>query len=71
MTEACAPRSFSQQLKIVLEMIKVQHTVFALPFAFMGALMGARGLPTAPANLFYPAGHGGGQKRGHGLQPPG
>ena len=40
-------RPFTQQLKIVLEMIKIQHTVFALPFAFMGALLGARGLPTA------------------------
>ena len=38
--------SFFQKIKIVLEMIKIQHTVFALPFAFMGALMGARGLPT-------------------------
>jgi|UniRef100_A0A7V6A630 4-hydroxybenzoate polyprenyltransferase len=40
-------RSFFQKIKIVLEMIKIQHTVFALPFAFMGALLGARGLPTA------------------------
>jgi 4-hydroxybenzoate polyprenyltransferase len=39
-------RPFLQQLKIVLEMIKIQHTVFALPFAFMGALLAARGLPT-------------------------
>lgn len=33
-------------------MIKIEHTVFALPFAFMGALLGARGLPTA-AQAFY------------------
>jgi 4-hydroxybenzoate polyprenyltransferase len=39
--------SFFQKTRIVLEMIKIQHTVFALPFAFMGALLGARGLPTA------------------------
>lgn len=33
-------------------MIKFEHTVFALPFAFMGALLGARGLPTG-AQAFY------------------
>jgi 4-hydroxybenzoate polyprenyltransferase len=38
--------SFFQKTAIVLEMIKIQHTVFALPFAFMGALLAARGLPT-------------------------
>jgi 4-hydroxybenzoate polyprenyltransferase len=39
--------SFFHKTKVILEMIKIQHTVFALPFAFMGALLGARGLPTA------------------------
>ncbi|MBW1991177.1 MAG: UbiA family prenyltransferase [Deltaproteobacteria bacterium] len=43
---------FFRELKILLEMIKIEHTVFALPFAFMGALLGARGLPTAP-QAFY------------------
>jgi 4-hydroxybenzoate polyprenyltransferase len=46
------PRSFLHKLKIILEMIKIQHTVFALPFAFMGALMAARGLPTARQAFF-------------------
>ena len=41
-----------QKLKILLEMIKIEHTVFALPFALMGALLGARGLPTA-SQAFY------------------
>jgi len=36
-----------RKLKIVLEMIKIEHTVFALPFAFMGAFLAARGLPPA------------------------
>ena len=27
-------------------MIKIEHTLFALPFAFLGAVLGARGLPT-------------------------
>ncbi|GAE25086.1 4-hydroxybenzoate polyprenyltransferase [Halalkalibacter wakoensis JCM 9140] len=30
-----------RKLKIILEMIKFEHTVFALPFAFFGAIMGA------------------------------
>ena len=34
-----------RQLKIVLEMVKIEHTVFALPFAFMSALLALRGLP--------------------------
>jgi 4-hydroxybenzoate polyprenyltransferase len=38
--------SWSRRLLILLEMIKIEHTVFALPFAFMGALLAARGLPT-------------------------
>jgi len=28
-------------------MIKIEHTLFALPFAFLGAVLAARGLPTA------------------------
>jgi 4-hydroxybenzoate polyprenyltransferase len=35
-----------RRLKIVLEMIKFEHTLFALPFALMGALLAARGLPS-------------------------
>ena len=34
------------RVRIFLEMIKFSHTVFALPFAFTGALLAARGLPT-------------------------
>jgi 4-hydroxybenzoate polyprenyltransferase len=33
-------------LKTTLEMIKIEHTLFALPFAFLGAVLAARGLPT-------------------------
>jgi 4-hydroxybenzoate polyprenyltransferase len=33
------------RIKIILEMIKFEHTVFALPFAFTGALLAAKGLP--------------------------
>ncbi len=34
-----------RKLKITLEMIKIEHTLFALPFAFLGATLAARGLP--------------------------
>lgn len=35
-----------QKLRVVLEMIKIEHTLFALPFAMMGALLAAKGLPS-------------------------
>ncbi len=35
-----------RKLKIILEMIKFEHTVFALPFAVMSAFIAARGLPS-------------------------
>jgi len=35
-----------------LEMIKIEHTLFALPFAFLGAVLAANGLPTA-AQIFW------------------
>jgi 4-hydroxybenzoate polyprenyltransferase len=31
----------------MLEMIKIEHTMFALPFAFLGAFFAARGIPRA------------------------
>ncbi|MFQ5738680.1 MAG: UbiA-like polyprenyltransferase [Acidobacteriota bacterium] len=34
-----------RRLGIVLEMIKFEHTLFALPFAFLGAFLAARGFP--------------------------
>ena len=33
------------RVQVFLEMIKFSHTIFALPFAFTGALLAARGLP--------------------------
>lgn len=38
--------SFWQKLKTTLEMIKFEHTLFALPFALLGAILAANGLPT-------------------------
>jgi 4-hydroxybenzoate polyprenyltransferase len=37
--------NFWQKLKTTLEMIKFEHTLFALPFAFLGAVLAANGLP--------------------------
>ncbi len=37
---------------LFLELIKFPHTVFALPFAFMGAILAARGIPTPPTLLW-------------------
>ncbi|MEZ5346529.1 MAG: UbiA-like polyprenyltransferase [Pyrinomonadaceae bacterium] len=39
-------QSFWQKLKTTLEMIKFEHTIFALPFAFLGAVLAANGFPT-------------------------
>ena len=35
-----------------LEMIKIEHTLFALPFAFLGAVLAARGIPTVAQILW-------------------
>jgi|CXWL01.1.fsa_nt_gi 4-hydroxybenzoate polyprenyltransferase len=39
------PETPPTQLRIVLEMIKFEHTVFALPFAFLGMILAADGWP--------------------------
>ncbi|MFZ3063966.1 MAG: UbiA-like polyprenyltransferase [Nitrospirota bacterium] len=38
--------SILEKTKTILEMIKFSHTLFALPFAFMGAILSARGIPS-------------------------
>lgn len=40
------------KIKALLEMIKFKHTVFALPFAFMGAFLAARGVPSLQVFLW-------------------
>jgi 4-hydroxybenzoate polyprenyltransferase len=35
-----------RNIRTTLEMIKIEHTLFALPFAFLGAVLAAQGLPT-------------------------
>jgi 4-hydroxybenzoate polyprenyltransferase len=39
-------KNFIEKLLTVLRMIKFEHTLFALPFAFLGAILAANGLPT-------------------------
>ena len=35
-----------QSLRGILEMIKIEHTLFALPFAFLGMMLAADGWPS-------------------------
>ncbi len=48
-SEMSAPRALGTALwrntRLTLEMIKIEHTLFALPFALLGAIFAARGLP--------------------------
>ncbi|MBU0481111.1 MAG: putative 4-hydroxybenzoate polyprenyltransferase [Proteobacteria bacterium] len=41
-----------RKIGIMLEMIKFEHTVFALPFAFMGAFLAGRGAPSPEVFLW-------------------
>ncbi len=38
--------SVLRNIRTTLEMIKIEHTLFALPFAFLGAILAAHGLPS-------------------------
>src|SRR6476659_8496382 len=40
------PASTLRNIRVTLDMIKIEHTLFALPFAFLGAALPANGLPT-------------------------
>lgn len=44
--------SLGARLRITLEMIKIEHTLFALPFAFLGAVLAARELPPQPPGFW-------------------
>lgn len=46
-----ALRHIFRKLMLILEMIKFEHTIFALPFAFMGAILAQRGIP--PSNKIF------------------
>jgi 4-hydroxybenzoate polyprenyltransferase len=40
------PASLFEKARLFLELIKFEHTIFALPFAYLGMVLAARGLPT-------------------------
>lgn len=44
--------SIPQSVALLSENIKFEHTIFALPFAYLGSILAARGLP-APATFFW------------------
>jgi 4-hydroxybenzoate polyprenyltransferase len=43
---------FAERLRVTLEMIKIEHTLFALPFAFLGATLAAREVAVQPASFW-------------------
>ncbi|MEK6302731.1 MAG: UbiA-like polyprenyltransferase [Acidobacteriota bacterium] len=45
-------KTIAGRLRITLEMIKIEHTLFALPFAFLGAALAARDVPSQPARFW-------------------
>lgn len=45
-------QTVSKRLKVTLEMIKIEHTLFALPFAFLGAALAARDMPPQTAGFW-------------------
>lgn len=44
--------SWTASTRVTLEMIKVEHTLFALPFALLGALLAAQGWPSLRVALW-------------------
>lgn len=44
--------AFLRNIRVTLEMIKIEHTLFALPFAFLGAVLAANELPNAKQVLW-------------------
>ncbi|HEY9403649.1 MAG TPA: UbiA-like polyprenyltransferase [Pyrinomonadaceae bacterium] len=46
MTSELTDTTTAQSIRTTLEMIKIEHTLFALPFALLGAVLAARGLPS-------------------------
>jgi len=50
-----------RRIKILLDMIKFEHTVFALPFAFLGAFLAQGGIPPLKESLLILLGMVGGR----------
>jgi len=49
---ATAPRGAVDRLRILLRLVAFEHTLLALPFAFVGAVVGAHGFPGWAAMLW-------------------
>lgn len=47
-----AAAGIGRRLRITLEMIKIEHTLFALPFAFLGATLAAREMGPQPIGFW-------------------
>jgi len=45
------PPGFRDKLKVLLELVKFEHSIFALPYAYIGAIYGAVAALPAPAGL--------------------
>lgn len=50
--DATVPKTFSSTVREWAEMIKLEHTVFALPFALSGLILAAPGLPSLQVFLW-------------------
>lgn len=53
--------SIFSKIRIFFEMIKFEHTIFALPFAYMGAFLAANGAPTLHQSFWILMGMVGGR----------
>ena len=51
--------TLTRNIRTTLEMIKIEHTLFALPFAFLGAVLAARGIPSVRQLLWIALAMGG------------
>ena len=51
-TGAKQNRTMGERLRITLEMIKIEHTLFALPFAFLGATLAGYRMPSQPLSFW-------------------
>jgi len=60
-----------EKLRTYLEMIRFPHTVFALPFAFMGAILPAGGIPPGDKLLWILVAMVGARSGAMGMNRPG
>jgi 4-hydroxybenzoate polyprenyltransferase len=45
-TETTSNSTFLHRLRVFLDLVRFEHTIFALPFAYIGMVLAAKGLPT-------------------------